>query len=677
LDITERKQAEEALRESEQRFREIFTKAADAIIVADTETKKFFMVNDMAGKMLGYTKDELSQLGVADIHPPEALAYAQEQFELQTAQKIDVASDLPMRRSDGSVWYADVSSFTIIIQGKTYLMGTFRDVTQRKQAEEAIRQSQKTFSELIERAPFGIYVVDSQFCIAMMNRGSQEGAFLNVRPVIGRDFAEVMRILWPEPVAAEIIGCFRHTLETGEPYLSPRFVNPRADVEIVESYEWELQRLTLPDGQPGVICYYYDSTHLREAEAALRESQAQLRTVFDNLSEGVVVSALDGQMLNWNRSALKMHGLASLREGLCRLSEIKEFYELRTLDGAIVPFKDLPLSRILRGEQLRDLELKILRLDKEFERIFSYSGALVRDPEGVPVLGVVSMADITERKQAEEALRRLNQELENRVAARTSELNRLVEELLKEIVQRQRAEQSLKESEERLRLLANELINTQEMERGRLSRDLHDDFGQSLQVLLMQINAILKRHALEPASRQQLENVVSYLLEVTNRVRRFSHDLSPPSLEQLGPTEALRELFEEFQEYHDNLIISADLDEVKDILPLEAGITIYRVAQEFLTNAHKHANATQVAVAMKVLPDKVTISLDDNGLGFDREEVKSRPKDKRGLGLSSIEERLKMLGSQFSLTSRPGEGTSLFFEIMRPPQEKLSNNLEM
>ena len=92
--------------------------------------------------------------------------------------------------------------------------------------------------------------------------------------MIGRDFAEAMRILWPEPVAAEIIGHFRHTLETGEPYYSPRFINPRHDVEIVEAYEWELHRMTLPDGQYGVICYYFDSTKLREAEAALRESEA-------------------------------------------------------------------------------------------------------------------------------------------------------------------------------------------------------------------------------------------------------------------------------------------------------------------------------------------------------------------------------------------------------------------
>ncbi len=93
-----------------------------------------------------------------------------------------------------------------------------------------------------------------------------------MRPIIGRDLSEAMRILWPEPVAAEIVAVFRRTLETGQPYRSPSFVNPRRDEKIVESYEWELHRLSLPDGEHGVICYYFDSTKLREAEAALLEA---------------------------------------------------------------------------------------------------------------------------------------------------------------------------------------------------------------------------------------------------------------------------------------------------------------------------------------------------------------------------------------------------------------------
>jgi signal transduction histidine kinase len=105
-----------------------------------------------------------------------------------------------------------------------------------------------------------------------VNARSQAGAFYNVRPVVGRDLTEVMRIIWPEPVASEVIAAFEGTLETGEAYRSRNFSSPRADMNNVESYEWELHRITLPDGQPGVVCYYFDSTRLRKAELALREA---------------------------------------------------------------------------------------------------------------------------------------------------------------------------------------------------------------------------------------------------------------------------------------------------------------------------------------------------------------------------------------------------------------------
>ena len=114
----------------------------------------------------------------------------------------------------------------------------------RKQPEEHVNQSYKMLAELVERAPFGMYIVDSQFRIAHLNAASQAGVFRSVRPVIGRDLAETMRMLWPDTVAAGIIAAFRHTLNTGEPHYAPRFSNPRYDVESVEGYEWELYRTT-------------------------------------------------------------------------------------------------------------------------------------------------------------------------------------------------------------------------------------------------------------------------------------------------------------------------------------------------------------------------------------------------------------------------------------------------
>jgi signal transduction histidine kinase len=229
---------------------------------------------------------------------------------------------------------------------------------------------------------------------------------------------------------------------------------------------------------------------------------------------------------------------------------------------------------------------------------------------------------------------------------------------------------SLQKSEERLRALTSQILKVQEEERGRLSRELHDDLGQSLLVLRMQLSAILRRHSLEPEIEKSLNEAIDYLLEIIDNTRRLSQDLSPSTLENLGLSEALRNLFEDFQRHSDHdMVIKTEMDEVKHFLSKEANIAIYRITQEFLANVQKHAEASQVDVAIKALPEKVTVTLKDNGKGFDLEEIRSRPKERRGMGVVSMEERLRMLGSQFSMTSQPEKGTCLYFEIFHTGQK--------
>ena len=107
------------------------------------------------------------------------------------------------------------------------------------EADAAAQQREKSsFLALVQNAPFGIYVVDSCFRLMAINEGA-EAVFREIDPLIGRDFAEVVRILWPEPFATEAIERFRHTLATGEPYVAPRLVETRHNIDRVESYDWQ------------------------------------------------------------------------------------------------------------------------------------------------------------------------------------------------------------------------------------------------------------------------------------------------------------------------------------------------------------------------------------------------------------------------------------------------------
>ncbi len=404
MDITSRKQVETALEAERARLQAVLDSLPVAVWIGDHEgtvIQTNGAVENIWGKPslpYGLRKYKEYKGWWADTGQPLAaqdwaLARAILKGEVSTGEIIDIErfngdrgtilnNAAPVRDSEGR-----------IIGG----VAVAQDITERKRAEEALRQSQRTFAESIERAPFGIYVVDARFRIAHMNASSQEGAFRNVRPVIGRDFTEAMRILWPEEVAREIIGVFRHTLETGEPYYSPRFINPRADVGQTESYEWELHRMTLPDGQYGVICYYYDSTKLREAEAAVCESEERLRFSLESCRIGA-----------WDIDLEDHTAYRSLEHD--RIFGYQELLPSWTLEDFLkhaLPEYRAPVEAMVHeataGKTGWTHECKIRRVDGEVRWIW-FSGQHRTDSSGRSrVAGVVQ--DITERKQAEEALK--------------------------------------------------------------------------------------------------------------------------------------------------------------------------------------------------------------------------------------------------------------------------------
>lgn len=158
--ITEYKRTEKSLKESEERFKAIFDNAADGILLADSESKKLYMANKVFCQMLGYRLEEIKKLKVSDIHPRKQLTYIVKQFEKQTRKEITLALDIPLQRKDGSVFYADVNAFPVTLDGKTYLMGIFRDITERRLAEEKLKESEQRFRAIINNAPDGILLAE-------------------------------------------------------------------------------------------------------------------------------------------------------------------------------------------------------------------------------------------------------------------------------------------------------------------------------------------------------------------------------------------------------------------------------------------------------------------------------------------------------------------------------------
>ena len=165
---------------------------------------------------------------------------------------------------------------------------SFKDITEQMCDEVMLRNNRDTFFSLIENAPFGLYIVDAQFRLRQVSAASQK-VFSHVRPLIGRDFDDVLRQVWTEPFVSEALGHFRHTLETGEPYAAPNTTQQRNDTVEIESYDWKIERIVLPDGQFGVACYFHDVTERQRTQDILRESEERYRSLFNSIDEGFCI----------------------------------------------------------------------------------------------------------------------------------------------------------------------------------------------------------------------------------------------------------------------------------------------------------------------------------------------------------------------------------------------------
>jgi PAS domain S-box-containing protein len=154
-----------------------------------------------------------------------------------------------------------------------------------------------------------------------------------------------------------------------------------------------------------------DITERKREEQILRESEERLQTIIENLHEGLVISDLNGQLTHFNQAGLVMHGFSSLEEGLLKLPQFHEIFELSTLDGAVLKFEEWPLARVMAGELLTDYEVCLRRIDKDWQAIFSYGGTIVKAPKGQP-LAFLTITDITKRKRIDAKLKLYSDKLE-------------------------------------------------------------------------------------------------------------------------------------------------------------------------------------------------------------------------------------------------------------------------
>ena len=242
---------------------------------------------------------------------------------------------------------------------------------------------------------------------------------------------------------------------------------------------------------------------------------------------------------------------------------------------------------------------------------------------------------------------------------------RVVGSMIRNITERKLADEKLRLSEKRLGDLSAMLITAQDVERRRLSMELHDEFGQSLAVLKLQIRAMEndldrdrdcdKKKTIE--GLQELRKFVNMQIE---NVRSLSRDLWPIMVDHLGVDAAFENLVTGFLDYT-GIELDINMEPIGPYFPIEEQRHLYRLLQESLNNVIKHSKATNIQVIARLGGDEIILAVHDNGCGFDVEVVAKSTGKTRGIGLQAMAERMKILNGKLDINSMPGKGTSIIF----------------
>ncbi len=626
-DVTERRQAEAALAISEQRLRLALESAKLGTWQVDLRTGKGLQ-DARSGEIFGYPPDQteahLSEWE-ARIHPEDRERVMGEFYRMVRG---DGPYDTQFRvlRPDGSLrWVAATAQLQYDPAGRpirTY--GVAADITERKQAEQALRQSEEKYRSIFRTAGNLIISVDRQGTVVDCNPRVEDVLGYAREEVIGLHMSQIVH---PDdfPVAC---AALQDILADGKVHRGEyRMVCKDGRIIDVSISSSSLRNET--DSGIRTVCIIQDITEHRQAMEALRRRDEQLR---------IAQRAAGAGMWDWYPQTNEV-------------TWSEEYYDVYGLDRSVAPSYDNWIASIVEQDRqstdraMRDALAACTDTHIEFRihhprrglRWLASIGRTICDPHGRAVRMTGLTLDITDRRQFLEQLQALNATLEQRVAERTA-------------VAEERAAQ--------LRMLAAQLTRAEERERRRVAHILHEHFQQLLAAVKFHIG-VIRKHVHEENALRSVQQVNDALDEAIGTSRSLTVELSPPILYDAGLAEALAWLGRWMEERH-GLKVNVQADPAAEPESEDIRIALFLATRELLYNVVKHANVDRAAISMSFGDDRRTrVAVSDAGIGFD---AATTGDTSGGFGLFGIRERIGMLGGRMEVYSTPGRGTRVVVE---------------
>lgn len=417
--ITLLRKSEVKQRESEQRFKILFEGANDGMILADTKTRMFYMCNRAMSEMLGYEPDEIKRIRIDDIHPKDALPLVLDQFRKQVAKEISIAENLPVKRKNGSIFYADIVATPLLIGGKACLFGTFRDITQRKKAEESLRISEERYRLLFERNLAGGF------------RTTVDGRILDCNEsfvhMLGYDSKEELfsASAWDFYLEKKDREKFIALIQEQKVLINYEICHKRKDGSILRGIE-NVSLLSEEDqGSPVMEGTLIDITERKMADEALRASEEKYRAIVENATDQIFTLDRQCRFIAINKTAAEIS-----RKSVSEMVG-KSILQIFPKETAAQFSKNI--EEVFETGQSKSVEERM----NLGGRVFFNSSTLnpIIDDKGnvVAVTGIVR--DITESKRAEFALQQSQRELTIRNKINNILLSIPDEEMYREVLQ--------------------------------------------------------------------------------------------------------------------------------------------------------------------------------------------------------------------------------------------------